>query len=87
MLYAQDYGFEHGFVWYRGHFTATGNETGVTLTGDTGPFGSFAVWLNGTFLGSASTPTSTHPFDNMDDTPLSKTFTFPAGVLKAAATT
>jgi beta-galactosidase GanA len=83
VLYAQDYGFEHGFVWYRGHFTATGDETGVTLTADTGSFGSFAVWLNGTFLGSASTPTSTHPFDNMDDTPLSKTFTFPAGVLKA----
>ena len=29
VFYAQDYGFDHGFVWYRGHFTATGNETGV----------------------------------------------------------
>ena len=83
VLYAQDYGFEHGFVWYRGHFTATGNETAITITADTGPFGSFAVWLNGTLLGSASTPTSTHPFANMDDTPLSQTFTVPAGVLKA----
>ena len=83
MLYAQDYGFDHGFVWYRGHFTATGNETGVTLTADTGPFGSFAVWLNGVYLGSASTPTSTHPFANMDDTPVTQTFTFPAGAVKA----
>ncbi len=83
VLYAQDYGFDHGFVWYRGHFTAAGNETGIELTADTGPFGSFAVWLNGVYLGAATTPTSSHPFANMDDTPLSKTFTFPAGAIKA----
>ncbi len=83
VLYAQDYGFDHGFVWYRGHFNATGNETAITLTADTGPFGSYAVWLNGTLLGSATTPTSTHPFANMDDTPLTQTFTVPAGVVKA----
>jgi Beta-galactosidase, domain 3/Beta-galactosidase jelly roll domain len=28
VLYASDYGYVHGFVWYRGHFTATGTETG-----------------------------------------------------------
>jgi beta-galactosidase GanA len=83
VLYAQDYGFDHGFVWYRGHFDATGDETSVTLTADTGSFGSLAVWLNGHFLGSDSTPTSTHPFDNMDDTPITKTFTFPAGTISA----
>jgi len=78
VLYAQDYGFDHGFVWYRGHFTATGTETGVSLTADTGPFGSFAVWLNGHYLGSASTPTAVQ---SMEDTPVSHTFTFPAGDL------
>jgi beta-galactosidase GanA len=83
VLYAQDYGFEHGFVWYRGHFTATGSETGVTLTADTGPFGSFAVWINGVYVGSASTATSTHPFANMDDNPVTQTFTFPASAVKA----
>jgi beta-galactosidase GanA len=83
VLYAQDYGFLHGFVWYRGHFSATGNETSVALTADTGGFGSFAVWLNGRYLGSASTPTSIHPFDNLDDTPLSHTFTIPAGTVTA----
>ena len=30
VLYADDYGFHTGFVWFRGHFTATGNETGMT---------------------------------------------------------
>ncbi|MFZ0042795.1 MAG: beta galactosidase jelly roll domain-containing protein, partial [Solirubrobacteraceae bacterium] len=82
VLYAQDYGFDHGFVWYRGHFTSTGKETAVSLTADTGSFGSFAVWLNGHYLGSASTPTSTHPFANMDDTALSHSFAFPAGDIK-----
>ena len=58
VLYAQDYGFDHGFVWYRGHFTGTGDETSISLTADTGPFGSFAVWLNGHYLGAATTPTT-----------------------------
>ena len=82
LLYAQDYGFDHGFVWYRGHFTATGNESAIALTADTGPFGSFAVWLNGHYLGSATTQTATHPFANMDDTTVSQTFSFPAGAIQ-----
>ena len=39
VLYADDYGFHHGFIWYRGHFTATGNETGITLTANGGQHG------------------------------------------------
>jgi beta-galactosidase GanA len=81
VLYAQDYGFDHGFVWYRGHFTATGHETAITLTADTGPFGSFAVWLDGRYLGSATTPTAVQ---SMSDTPVSKTFTIPSGTVTAA---
>ncbi|MBO0802678.1 MAG: beta-galactosidase [Nocardiopsaceae bacterium] len=71
-LYAADYGYDHGFTWYRGHFTATGGETGVTLTADgMAPTGAFSVWLNGTFLGShdAAGPTTA-------------TFGFPQGVLR-----
>jgi beta-galactosidase GanA len=71
VLYANDYGYDHGFTWYRGHFTATGTETGVTLTADgISPTGAFSVWLNGAFLGSgaAAGPTTT-------------TFSFPAGAL------
>jgi beta-galactosidase len=52
VLYADDYGFHHGDVWYRGHFTATGGETGVTLTAGTGRAGVYSAWLNGRFLGS-----------------------------------
>jgi beta-galactosidase GanA len=68
VLYEDDYGFHHGDVWYRGHFTATGNETGITLDGEGGIFGIYSVWLNGVFLGTQSSG----PF----------TFDFPASALK-----
>jgi len=72
VLYASDYGYDHGFVWYRGHFTATGSETGVTLTADgIAPTGAFSVWLNGAFLGS-----------NTAAGPTTATFSFPAGALR-----
>jgi len=72
-LYAQDYGYDHGFVWYRGQFTATGGETGVTLKAD-GSYstGAFSVWLNGTFLGSHTAANATQA-----------TFNFPPGTVRA----
>jgi beta-galactosidase GanA len=78
VLYASDYGYDHGFVWYRGHFvgqqsTATGSETGVTLTADgIAPTGAYSVWLNGAFLGSGSAAGAQ-----------TQTFTFPAGAVNA----
>ena len=75
VLYASDYGYDHGFVWYRGHFTATGSETGVTLTADgISPTGAYSVWLNGAFLGSGSAAGAQ-----------TQTFTFPAGAVKAGS--
>lgn len=64
VLDATDYGYDHGFVWYRGHFTANGSETGVTLTVDgEGPTGAYSVWLNGKFLGSGrAAGAQTHTF-------------------------
>jgi beta-galactosidase GanA len=71
VLYASDYGYDHGFVWYRGHFTATGGETGVTLTVDgIAPTGGYSVWLNGAFLGSGGAAG-----------PSTQTFAFPAGAV------
>jgi beta-galactosidase GanA len=48
-----DYGFHHGAVWYRGHFTASGNERIFTLSGTTGVGGALGVWLNGAYLGNS----------------------------------
>jgi beta-galactosidase GanA len=71
VLYANDYGYDHGFTWYRGHFTPAGTETGVTLTADgIAPTGAFSVWLNGAFLGSHAAAG-----------PATATFAFPAGAL------
>ena len=69
VLFANDYGYDHGFTWYRGHFTGAGTETGVTLTADgVAPTGAFSVWLNGVFLGSQTAAG-----------PTTATFVFPAG--------
>jgi beta-galactosidase GanA len=74
VLYADDYGFHHGFILYRGHFTATGNETGITLTAGGGQHGAFSVWLNGAFIGSDSSGNQQ-----------TKTFSFPAAALSPGA--
>src|SRR4051812_2001128 len=68
VLYMDDYGFHYGDVWYRGRFTAHGNETGVNLSAITGRAGVYSAWLNGVFLGSSVS--GAHRFD------------FPAGALK-----
>jgi beta-galactosidase len=51
VLDADEYGFHHGDVWYRGHFTSTGKEEGLLLTAGTGANGVFTAWLNGHYLG------------------------------------
>ncbi len=65
----------YGDVWFRGHFTATGAETGVTLDGSGGHYGTYAAWLNGRYLGSQTSSASS---DSTGPT----TYTFPAGSLK-----
>lgn len=75
VLYASDYGYQHGFTWYRGHFTGTGSETGIKLTADgIAPTGAFSVWLNGAFLGSGTAAG-----------PATQTFTFPAGAVQSGS--
>jgi beta-galactosidase len=49
-LLADDYGFHYGYVWYRGHFTASGQETSINIMARQ----RYSVYLNGTLLGSAN---------------------------------
>ncbi|MEN3360391.1 MAG: hypothetical protein V7637_4373 [Mycobacteriales bacterium] len=79
VLYTDDYGYHYGDVWYRGHLTATGAETGISLTAGTGRAGAWQVWLNGTPLGTVRTGTAS---GNQNS---SQTFTFPPGLLKPGA--
>ncbi|MEU6285831.1 beta galactosidase jelly roll domain-containing protein, partial [Streptomyces sp. NPDC047028] len=70
VLFADDYGFHTGSTWYRGRFTGTGKETGISLsTQSGGRAAASSVWLNGHFLGSSTQDGRT-------------TYTFPAGTVK-----
>jgi FtsP/CotA-like multicopper oxidase with cupredoxin domain len=53
-LGVDDYGFHHGAVWYRGHFTAGGGERAFAFGGMSGRGGACAAWLDGAYLGSAT---------------------------------
>ena len=75
VLYADDYGYHHGDTWYRARFSATGDETGITLTAYTGRPGSFFVWLNGRFLAQAEVGLA-KPY-------ATTTFSFPSEALMA----
>jgi beta-galactosidase GanA len=73
VLFADDYGFHTGSTWYRGRFTGTGKETGITLSAQSGGgAAASSVWLNGTFLGSSTSDGQ-------------KTYPFPAGAVKNGA--
>ncbi|MFH8341789.1 beta-galactosidase [Streptomyces sp. AM6-12] len=73
VLFADDYGFHTGSTWYRGRFTGTGKETGITLsTQSGGGTAASSVWLNGVFLGSSTKDGQ-------------QTYTFPEGVVKNGA--
>jgi beta-galactosidase len=76
VLYTDDYGFHYGDVWYRGHFTGTGAETGISLTAGTGRAGAWAVWVNGRYLGTVTTGTAS------GDQNSSAQFTFPADLVR-----
>ncbi|RAL05342.1 glycoside hydrolase family 35 protein [Aspergillus ibericus CBS 121593] len=51
-LYSSDYGFHTGYLLYRGHFVATGNESTFFVDPQGGSAFGSSVWLNGTYLGS-----------------------------------
>jgi beta-galactosidase GanA len=71
ILFADDYGFHTGNIWYRGRFPG-GTATGVTIKAISGgKAGAVSAWLNGRFLGS------------VQGEKLETTLALPAGALKA----
>ena len=56
VLTADDYGFHHGDVWYRGRFSGTAPAT-VNLNYGGGGAGLLQAWLDGTYLGQHVLPT------------------------------
>jgi beta-galactosidase GanA len=74
VLYADDYGFHYGDVWYRGRFN--GEAAGIALKAGTGRAGIWSVWLNGVHLGTVNTGSAS------GDQYSSGTFAFPKALLK-----
>ena len=59
VLFADDYGFHHGDVWYRGRYAGDPLASAVSLTYQTGQVGMLEVWLDGQFLGAHQMPIPT----------------------------
>ncbi|KAH7054601.1 beta-galactosidase precursor [Macrophomina phaseolina] len=51
-LYGSDYGYHYGTLLFRGHFTATGSETSLSISAQGGFASGFTVFLNSVALGS-----------------------------------
>ena len=51
-LIATDYGFSTGVLLFRGHFTANGDESTISMETQGGSAFGTSAWINGTFLGS-----------------------------------
>ncbi|MEV5934249.1 beta-galactosidase [Streptomyces sp. NPDC052079] len=56
VLFADDYGFHYGDVWYRGRLTDTRGITSVSLSYSTGTNGLLMAWLDGRPLGAHRMP-------------------------------
>jgi beta-galactosidase GanA len=82
VLYADDYGYHYGNVWYRGRFTATGAETTVALNAITGKRGNYLVWLNGHYLGTANGGVEADADAPVNPDPGPGNFPIPAGLLR-----
>jgi beta-galactosidase GanA len=83
VLYADDYGYHYGSVWYRGRFTASGAETTVSLNAITGKRGRYLAWLNGHYLGSAAGGVQADSDAPANPNPGPGDFAIPSGLLKA----
>ncbi|CZS89191.1 probable beta-galactosidase [Rhynchosporium agropyri] len=51
-LFSSDYGYHAGVLIYRGHFTATGNESSFMIRTQGGSAFGSSVWLDSTYIGS-----------------------------------
>ncbi|MHA5051310.1 beta-galactosidase [Streptomyces sp. SD15] len=56
VLFADDYGFHYGDVWYRGHFADAGGAESVSLSYVSGTQGLLMAWLDGKPLGTHRMP-------------------------------
>ncbi len=80
VLFADDYGFHNGPVWYRGTYTGAASATQVKLAFQTGTVGLLQAWLDGTYLGASQTPVPTSGQATTASWTQTATFNIPAGM-------
>jgi beta-galactosidase GanA len=80
VLFADDYGFHYGDVWYRGHYSGTSGATSVSVTYSSGTQGLVMAWLDGTPLGTHRQPIPTLAQATTQNWSATATFAIPAAL-------
>ncbi|HET9168408.1 MAG TPA: beta-galactosidase [Actinospica sp.] len=80
VLFADDYGFHYGDVWYRGHYSGTSGATSVSLAYSSGTEGLLMAWLDGTPLGTHRQPIPTSAQATTQNWTATATFDIPAAL-------
>src|SRR4051795_11214353 len=78
VLFADDYGFHNGNVWYRGTYSDAATQ--VKLSYQTGTVGLLQAWLDGKYLGYNQTPIPTSAQATPATWAATATFDIPAGM-------
>jgi hypothetical protein len=80
VLFADDYGFHYGDVWYRGSYTGAAGVQSVSLSYSSGTQGMLMAWLDGVPLGTHRQPIPTKAQDTVSTWTATAAFTVPAAL-------
>ena len=77
VLFADDYGFHYGDVWYRGSYSDAAGAQSVSLSYSSGTQGMLMAWLDGLPLGTHRQPVPTKAQDSQSTWTATATFAVP----------
>ena len=80
VLFADDYGFHYGDVWYRGHYSGTSGAASVSVSYSSGTQGLLMAWLDGTPLGTHRQPVPTSSQASTQNWSATATFSIPSSL-------
>ena len=80
VLFADDYGFHYGDVWYRGRYSGTSGATSVSLSYSSGTQGMLMAWLDGIPLGTHRQPVPTASQASQSTWTATATFPIPSNL-------
>jgi len=80
VLFADDYCFHYGDVWYRGRYSGTSGATSVSLAYSSGTQGMLMAWLDGTPIGTHRQPVPTSSQATTQNWTATAAFAIPASL-------